>query len=94
MAGPELILTTVNCSLEQAKPKSKAHGAQFRGNRADPNIQSSSSKAHSNPMIFIQVGLQGSENWEELVLSDNCKPELKKKHVALPLGHSLRNPNN
>lgn len=26
--------------------------------------------------------------------SDNCEPELQKKHVALPPGRSLRNPNN
>lgn len=25
--------------------------------------------------------------------SDNCKAELKKKHVVLPPGRSLRNPN-
>lgn len=68
MAGPELILTTVNCSLEQTKPKSKVHGVWFGGNRADPNTQSSSSKAHPNPTVFIQVGLHGSGNWEELVL--------------------------
>lgn len=32
MAGPELILTTVNCSLEQAKPKSEDHCVQFTEN--------------------------------------------------------------
>lgn len=33
MAGPELILTTVNCSLEQAKPKSEDDSEERTRNR-------------------------------------------------------------
>lgn len=96
MAGPELILTTVNCSLEQAKPKSKDHCVQFyREHRDNPNIQSSSRKARhiQIPWSLFRLGYKEVRTGRSYA-SDNCKPELKKKHVALPPGPSLRNPSN
>lgn len=96
MVGPELILTTVNCFLEQAKPKKQ---------RPERTV---SKNTETTQTCGAAAGKQGTFKSQDLYsdwvtrkwelggasASDNCKPELKKKHVALPRGHSLRNPNN
>lgn len=98
MPGPELILTTVNCFLEQAKPKKKkritACSLLWEEYTDNPNIHSTGEKqgvleSHDLPSDWVtrKWGLGGADS------SDNHGTELQK-HVALPLGHSLRNPNN
>lgn len=96
MAGPELILTTVNCSLEQTKPKSQDHSVQFvRSTEITQMLRDAAEKQRtfkSHDLYSDWV----TRKWElgGAHTTDNCKPELKKKHVALLLGCSLRNPSN
>ena len=95
MAGPELILTTVNCSLEQAKPKSEDHSVQFTKNTETTQTFRAAAAKQGTFKSHDLYSDWVTRKWElgGAKASDNCKPELKKKHVALPPGHSLRNPN-
>jgi len=86
--------------LEQAKQKknrqSKDPGVQFMKNTETTQTLRAAAAKQGTFKSHDLYSDWVTRKWElgGANASDNCKPELKKKHVAPPPGRSLRNPNN